>query len=342
MPAALMPPRAKYMTMPPTPVACSHTGWGLLRASGDDAIAFLHGQLSSDVESLGPGDGQYWSYNSPKGRMLANGVLWRSPADEADVAITLLLADDLAETIRRRLSMFVLRARAKIEDDSARSALIGLAGGPDGDVSRAAFGIAPRPSCAVAFGDGATAFALPDGRSVIVAPAENAPMLRAAIARHASVVESGVWRWYGIAAGVPWITAATSDRFVPQAANWDLLGGVSFRKGCYPGQEIVARMQYLGRLKERLFAFHTAETGDVAPAARLYSATFDSTQACGTVVNAARAPSGGIALLAVVQTMAVEADDLTLDAPGGARLTRRPLPYAVPAVEAREARPRIG
>ena len=329
------------MTMPLTPVACSHPGWGLLRASGDDAIAFLHGQLSSDVQSLGPGDGQYWSYNSPKGRMLANGVLWRSPAEQADGSVTLLLAADLAETIRRRLSMFVLRGRVKIEDDSARCALIGLAGGGSDEACRAAFGIVPRPSCAAAFGAGATAFTLPDLRIAIVVPAENAPVLHAAIARHATVVETGVWRWYGIAAGVPSITAATSDLFVPQTANWDVLGGVSFRKGCYPGQEIVARMQYLGRLKERLFAFHT-DALDVAPAARVHSAAFDARQACGTVVNAAPDPSGGTALLAVVQLTAVEADDLTVDEPVGARLTRRPLPYAVPDVETRESRPRIG
>src|SRR5690349_24666692 len=65
---------------PPAPAACNHTGWKVLRVSGDDAVAFLHSQLSSDVQSLGPGEGQYWSYNSPKGRMLANGVLWRAPA----------------------------------------------------------------------------------------------------------------------------------------------------------------------------------------------------------------------------------------------------------------------
>ena len=150
-----------------------------------------------------------------------------------------------------------------------------------------------------------------------------------------------MWNWYGVAAGVPLITAATSDLFVPQTANWDVLGGVSFRKGCYPGQEIVARMQYLGRLKERLFAFHT-DALDVAPATRLHSATFDVRQACGTVVNAAPDPAGGTALLAVVQMAAVEADDLTLAEPVGARLTRRPLPYTVPAAETRESRPRIG
>jgi tRNA-modifying protein YgfZ len=314
------------------PVACAHVGWGVLRVTGDDAPAFLQGQLSSDVSSLAAGEGQFWSYNSPKGRMLANGVLWRSPADEADAGVVMLLAADLAETIRRRLAMFVLRAKVRIDDATAHHALIGLAGTGNAAAARDAFGVVPAPLVATPFGDGATAFMLPDRRVAIVATTANAPILRAAIARHASIVENDVWRWHGIVAGVPWITAATSDLFVPQTANWDLLGGVNFQKGCYTGQEIIARMHYLGRLKERLFAFH-ADVLDVAPATRLYSPAFGE-QACGTVVNAAPERAGGTALLAVAQLAAAAADDLTLGAPGGPRLMRRPLPYEVPGAPA--------
>ena len=133
----------------------------------------------------------------------------------------------------------------------------------------------------------------------------------------------------GIAAGVPKVTAATSDMFVPQALNWDLLGGVSFQKGCYTGQEIVARMQYLGRLKERLYAFRT-HADEVKPAARLYSAAFGD-QACGTVVNAAPDPAGGSALLAVAQREAADAGDVRLGALDGLPLSAQRLPYAVPA-----------
>ena len=312
----------------PTPVACAHIGWAVLHVAGDDAAAFLQGQLSSDVTSLGAGEGQYWSYNSAKGRMLANGALWRLPAGDAEAGIVMLLAGDLAEAIRRRLSMFVLRAKAKVDDASARHVLIGLAGNENAAAARDAFGIVPAPLRAVPFDGGASAFMLPDRRIVIVAAVANAPILQAALARHASSVDADTWRWFGIAAGVPWITAATANVFVPQTANWDVLGGVNFRKGCYTGQEIIARMQYLGRLKERLFRFH-AGVLDVAPATRLYSPTFGE-QPCGTVVDAAPEPGGGTALLAVVQRAAVAAGDLALGAPGGPRLARRPLPYAVP------------
>lgn len=304
-----------------------HTEWGILRASGVDAVSFLHGQLSSDVQALGPGEGQYWAYNSPKGRMLANGVLWRAP-DEREEAIILLLAADLAATIQKRLSMFVLRANATIENASADSTLIGIAGEGAQDAARAAFGVAPARGRSVTFNARANAFALPDGRIVVAAPIAEGGVLKAALARHATIVGRDEWRRVGIALGVPLITAATSDLFVPQTANLDLVGGISFAKGCYPGQEIVARMQYLGRLKERLFGFH-ADALDAAPGARVYSKTFPADQSCGIVVNAAPDTGGGVALLAVVQLDSVKADDLTLGAPDGPRLTRRPLPYDV-------------
>ena len=317
----------------PTPVFCTHTGWGVLRVTGADAVAYLHGQLSSDVESLRAGEGQYWSYNSPQGRMLANGALWRVPSGTPDDGFVMLLAADLVDAISKRLATFVLRSKVVIEDASERHALIGLGGAGCADAARDAFGVAPAPSTCVALGESATAFALPDRRIVIVASTAKAPIVQAALARHASVVDADGWRLLGIAAGVPWVGAATSELFVPQAVNWDLLGGVSFRKGCYPGQEIVARLQYLGRVKERLFAFRT-DALDAAPGTRLYSPAFGSDQACATVVNAAADPAGGIALLAVVQLAAVAAGDLALGNAGGPRVTPIPLPYDLPAAAA--------
>ncbi len=124
------------------------------------------------------------------------------------------------------------------------------------------------------------------------------------------------------------MTAPVQDRFIAQTANWDVLGGVNFHKGCYTGQEIIARMHYLGRLKERLFAFHAPEAS-VAPGARLFSSAFGD-QPCGTVVNAAPAPGGGCDLLAVLQIAAAAGGDVHLDAPDGPRLEPVPLPYEIP------------
>ena len=139
-------------------------------------------------------------------------------------------------------------------------------------------------------------------------------------------------------AGVPQIGAGTQDLFVAQTANLDLLGGLNFRKGCYPGQEIVARMQYLGRLKERLYAFHL-DGPPPAPATPLYGDVFGD-QACGAVVNAAPAPAGGSDLLAVAQIAAVAGGPLRVGAPNGPALAAGALPYPVPDPAAPE-RPRL-
>jgi folate-binding protein YgfZ len=182
--------------------------------------------------------------------------------------------------------------KAVIQDVRERHALLGVAGIDDADAARHALGVVVAPMTAVPFGADATALALPDGRIVVACAAASGPLIHAALARNAAIADAETWRWFGIAAGVPTITAPTSVLFVPQAANWDLLGGVSFKKGCYPGQEIVARMQYLGRLKERLYAFR-AETEDIAAGTRLFSTALGDDQSCGTVVNADT--SGGAA-----------------------------------------------
>ena len=137
-----------------------------------------------------------------------------------------------------------------------------------------------------------------------------------------------VWQWLTIRAGVPIITPATTDRLVPQMANWDALAGVSFRKGCYTGQEIVARTQYLGRLKERTFLAHV-DGPPPGSGEKLYSTTFGD-QSCGTVLNAAVAPGGGSDLVATLQIAAAQSGDVRIGSPDGPAITVLPLPYPLP------------
>jgi folate-binding protein YgfZ len=309
------------------PVACDLAPLAVLGVSGLDAATFLHGQVSSDVAGLDLDGCQYASYNSPSGRMLANFPLWRAGTGPAD-GFRALVAEDIAEAVRRRLAMFVMRAKVTLADLSHSFARFGVAGpGADGAL-RAAFGDAP-----VTFGvvhrDETDILGLPGPRFVVVTPSTQAEAVAAALGRVAQAADFAAWQWLTIRAGVPVVTAAVQDRFIPQAVNWDALDGISFQKGCYTGQEIIARTQYLGRLKERLFLFH-AEMPAVASGERLYSATFGD-QPCGTVVNAAPAPGGGTDLLAVVQIAAQASADVRVGAPDGPPLSALPLPYAIPA-----------
>ncbi len=302
------------------PVCCDLAALAVLDIVGEDAAKFLQGQLSNDVDALARGAAQYTSYNSPKGRMLANFVLWREA-----VMYRALLPADIAEAVRKRLSMYVLRSKVKLTDASAGTARFGVGGADASRAIGAALGVTPA-TFVVATSGGASVLALPGPRYVVLAPAAAGPALRERLAAHAAEAPFDTWRWLTIRSGVPVVTAATQDQFVAQAANWDVLDGVSFRKGCYTGQEIIARMQYLGRLKERLYLFHSPQP--TAAGERLYSAAFGD-QPAGTVVDSAPAPTGGHDLLAVVQTAAADAADVRAGAPDGVRVVLEPLPYPV-------------
>jgi folate-binding protein YgfZ len=289
----------------------------VLTFDGADAASFLHNQLSTDVESMPVGAAGWTSYNSPKGRVLANLLLWRRAQD----AFVGFVAADLAESLRKRLSMFVLRAKVAIADRTAGWQLLGVAG-PGADAAvHVAFATAPEPGHGAALAD-ADVVATPDGRFLVVT--DDGAKVRARLP--ATEMPATHWNWLGVRAGVPIVTSATQDQFVAQTLNLDLIGGINFRKGCYPGQEIIARMQYLGRLKERLFAFHV-DAPPPAPGTRIQSGE----TAAGTVVNAAEAANGGSDLLAVANWMAVEAGGLRLGDADGPALSPLVLPYAVPA-----------
>jgi folate-binding protein YgfZ len=307
-------------------VVCDLSPLAVLAIDGPDATTFLNGQLSSDISSLTSDVCQYTSYNSPGGRMLANMVLWRAGRDAAD-GFRALLSADLAESVRKRLAMFVLRSKVTITDVTATTARYGIGGPAAGDVLRAALGIVPS-TFAAARRDAVVALGVPGPRYLVMAPADRGVAIFETLTRSARSAGYDTWRWLTIHAGVPVITAPTQDKFVPQTVNWDVLGGINFQKGCYTGQEIIARTQYLGRLKERLYAFAAGIT-TVAPGDRLFSREFGE-QPCGTVVNAAPAPRGGSELLAVVQIAAAANADVHLGAPDGPVLTLLPLPYPVP------------
>ena len=314
---------AELQTAQDHAVVCDLAGLGVLRVAGADAATFLQGQLTNDVAMLARAQWQYAAWCSPRGRVLANFVVSRIDDDSFE----LMLPATLIATIRKRLGMFVLRSRVSIEDVSAAAVRFGIGGPAAGGVVRNAFGVAPVLHH-VAHTPAGSVMALPGARYVAAAEPRRAQSLWDSLKTGARAAGFPAWQWLTIRAGVPVITPPTSDQFVPQAANLDALDGVSFRKGCYTGQEIVARTQYLGRLKERLIIAHVDAPPPPA-GARLYSPVFDA-QACGSVVNAAPAPGGGSDLVAVLQLVARDSGEVHVDTPDGPRVALLPLPYALP------------
>jgi folate-binding protein YgfZ len=297
--------------------ACRLNDWGVIRAHGADAGTFLQSQLTNDVLGLGPDRACLAGFCSAKGRLQASFVVWKESDDEFLLACSASL---LTPTVKR-LSMFVLRARCKLSDASADVALWGIAGKAAEAMLDGAAPWQRREH------DLATVMRLPDGAGntrCLVASTADVDILALA----GSVLDVDVWRWLAVQSGVVTIEAETVDRFVPQMVNFERVGGVDFQKGCYPGQEIVARSQYRGTTKRRSFLFDC----DSLPAAGQDVFSLDSPQEpAGTVVNAAPHPkgTGGSALVEVRLSMRGDAD-LRLGSLDGAALWRAQMPYVIP------------
>jgi folate-binding protein YgfZ len=296
----------------------------LLSVSGDDAVAFLHAQLTNDLESLPVGAAQWSGWCTAKGRLLATFLVLRRESD-----VLLMLPADIAPAIAKRLAMFVLRSKVRIADVSANVVRVAFSGRTAGVIVARHFGFTPDPMRSVTK-DGITCLAIDDQRFVLLAPVDVAPALWDKLAMNAMPAGADAWTLSLIDAGVPVIVAATQEAFVPQMANLDLVGGVSFKKGCYPGQEIVARTQYRGILKRRMARVHVA--GEVRPVAgqAVYSTALGD-QSAGTVVNAAPAPEGGFDALVVIQLESLAQGDLRLGKPDGPRVEIRDPPALEPA-----------
>lgn len=296
---------------------------GLIRATGEDSAGFLHNLFTNDVKQLAEDAAQFNGFCTAKGRLLASFLIWREGPD-----YLLQLPRTLLPAILKKLSMYVLRAKVKLTDASDERLCIGVAG-PQAEQALAAAGLtAPQQPMASTGVDGGRAIRLNDGRIMLAlqpAAAEAAWRALVGLARPAG---SATWRWLDIRAGVPLVQAATQEEFVPQMANFDLIGAVNFQKGCYPGQEIVARTQYLGKLKRRMYRARVATAEVPAPGTAVY-APETREQACGNVVDAVPAGNGAVDLLAVVQISCHDAGVVTLGSPAGPRLTFTDLPYAV-------------
>jgi folate-binding protein YgfZ len=295
---------------------------GVIALCGEDTAAFLQGQLSNDVRAL-HADGAQWSgYCNPKGRLLGNFLAWRQGEDYC-----LQLSGDILPGVLKRLSMFILRAKVQARDASDENVRLVVAGRQALAAVGAAMGAVPEAAMRSVAGEAGQVIRLGDDKFVLsIAPGRAAAVWQA-LRQSATPVGAPVWNWLRLNAGIPMIVAATQELFVPQMVNLEVIGGVSFQKGCYPGQEIVARSQYLGKLKRRMFLAHV--DAEAAPGDPLYSADMDG-QATGTVVNAAPAPAGGFDVLAVAQVESANTQTLHLKAADGAALTLKPLPYALP------------
>ena len=293
---------------------------GVIRAHGAEATKFLQSQLTNDFSMLGLSQARLAGFCSAKGRLQASFVAWKAAHDD----VLLVCSASVLPATLKRLSMFVLRTQCKLSDATRELPLWGVAGATASALSADAKVWEKRDTA------GAMLVRLPDAGGLArclwagaVPPDVKPP------SPDAKSLTPQAWAWLEVQSGLPTIEAATVDQFVPQMLNFELIGGVDFKKGCYPGQEIVARSQYRGTIKRRMFLFDS--DAPAAPGQELF-ASDDPTQPAGMVVNAARHPSAlGSSLLAEIKLAALQGGSLHIGSAQGPALRRAAMPYDVPS-----------
>lgn len=298
----------------------------VIRVSGEDAEEFLLGQFTNDLRLLDDQHTQLSAYCTAQGRALAVFRVLRKQD-----GWLLILPTNLRDSIVNRLRMFVLRSKVVLEPLD-ESVVLGVSGASSAAAIQDLVGSTPSETDSCASSKDITAIRVGTRRTrfEIIVPVEQAPELWQRLTALLRPVGTTPWEWLDIQDGIPIVLPETSETFVPQMINLDALDGISFKKGCYPGQEIVARMHYLGRLKQRMYGAHV-DANDVPRAGdKLFADSFGD-QAAGTVVSARVAPTGGSDLLAVIQIEAAENGVVHLGASDGPTLTLGELPYSLPA-----------
>jgi folate-binding protein YgfZ len=300
------------------------THLALVEVSGVDAEKFLASQLTSDVLALTAHQSQLSAWCSAQGRVLALLRLYRTPS-----AYRLLLPVELVEPTLKRLRMYVLRSRVKMEDISAQYVRLGLSGPKIAEQLGTIAGQVPVEPNAISTTVSGVLLRLPGAtpRFIYVGEAEEAIMIWDKLTANTQSSGASAWTLLNIEACLPQVYAATRDEFVPQTLNLDVLGAISFNKGCYPGQEIVARLKYRGHVKQRLYPGR-AQTDQLPERGSKIMVTGQEAHA-GRVVDTAIHPDGGVALLAVLNIELAQSQELHLGTPTGPACRFTMPPYSL-------------
>jgi folate-binding protein YgfZ len=302
--------------------------FGVIAAQGPDASGFLQGQFTNDVHAVTDDRGQITGYCSPKGRLLAVLYVIRRAG-----TYYLILPVELTVPILHRLRKYVLRAAVELQDLGATRVRIGVAG-PGGESALTAFVHAvPRSVYGVSHAGDLSLMRLPGtpARFLVMGSGIEMQRLWDALSTRLTPVSAARWDLLDIRAGIPTVLSRTQEHFVPQMVNLDALDGISFSKGCYTGQEIVARTHYLGKVKQRLYLASAGTQHPIQPGDSLFSPGADTDHSIGTVVAAQPSPGGRQELLAVINTTAAGTGEVRLNAADGHKIELKSLPYKVMA-----------
>lgn len=302
----------------------------LIKASGADTKDFLQGQFCNDVANVNESHSQLSAYCTPKGRILANFRLYQATDD-----YYMSMSSDIVDATLKRLRMFVMRSQVTLDDVSNEQIQIGIGGPEAAQLLEQHFNKVPAVAnevikynsiCCIRI-----ATELP--RFELIGPIEDMKKLWQTLSTSSQPVANHYWTWLDIQGGIPSITSPVVEAFVPQMINLQWIDGLSFKKGCYPGQEIVARTHYLGKLKRRMYLAHVNTPDCPAPGDDLHRFADPQGQAAGKILLSHPAPQGGCDMLAVMQIDAVESDQIIANRDSKMVLEFNTLPYSTESTD---------
>lgn len=311
-------------------VLCDLSHYGLIRAFGEEAETFLQNQLCNDVRNVTASHSQLNGYCNPKGRLLAFFRLFM-----ANEQYFLRLPREILNDTLNRMRMFVLMTKVTLEEASDDLVRIGFFGPDAGQKLNNILSDVPDENNAVTQAGELTIIKVSSSpeRFEIYGSVDAVKSNWETLASNATPAGAGSWELLEIHDAIPEISTGTKEAFVPQMINMQAIDALSFKKGCYPGQEIVARMQYLGKLKRHMFLAHIKEEVETSPGDPLFAEKSESAQGAGKVVRAQTNPNGGTDLLVVIELASKEKGALRLMDTQGPVLKLQPLPYSVEASE---------
>lgn len=304
---------------------CNTSHLSIIKITGDDAQAFLQGQFSNDVAQINDQESQLNSYNSPKGRMYAAFRLCN-----IDSSYLMIIPKEIVGPVLKRLKMFVMRSNVVLEDISDQWKTLGISGENLPELLDSQNMTLPEGigQCNK-YGDKYLINLSSDmPRALILGIESEVVDLRIALEKNYQTAPSSHWLRLDIQAGIPNIYENTMEAFVAQMINFQLIDGVSFTKGCYPGQEVVARMHYLGKLKKRMYRISLEEKA--SPDDKIYNTDGSNEQSVGQIVDAQENENGGYDALAVIQVAAESSKGLKVGNQNGGSVTIETLPYTFP------------
>jgi len=309
---------------------CDLSHQGLISIDGEDAADFLQGQLTNDIRDVSQQHSQLSAYCTHKGRMLANFRLFKRGE-----SFYMRLPQSLLESTLKRISMFVLMSKVSMKDSSNSLVSIGVSGPKADEQLGELISDIPCNVDDVTQANGYTVIRVPGTipRYEVYGELEAMKTLWGQLDVNAALVGAGCWESLDILAGIPTVYPETSEAFVPQMTNMQVINGVNFQKGCYTGQEVVARMQYLGKLKRRMYRINIQTNDTVRPGDKLFSSDSTSGQGPGQIVISQPDSESGVSALAVINISDAEAGNLQLHDENGPSITVLDLPYSIETEE---------